>query len=144
MSTTDDWQLEIRSLLTGAGTVYHIAPGAISGLGVPPTKTADVELFGRDGSFGSPDYRGPRILIVDYVISQPSEALAVGSMKTLSAAWEPSTTDIVIEIQIPGWHFTATGRPRGLELDLADRRRLQGVIPAIAEFHALDPELTDL
>lgn len=144
MSTTADWQLEIRGLLTGHDTVYRIGTGAIDGLGVPPTKTADVELFGRDGSYGSPDYRGPRIIIVEYVINQTTEALAIASMKTLSTAWAPATADITIEIQVPGWHFTATGRPRGLEPNLGDRRRLAGVIPAIAEFHALNPTLTDI
>lgn len=144
MSTSADWQLEIRGLLTGHATVYRFGTGAIDGLGVPPTKTADVELFGRDGSYGSPDYRGPRILIVDYLINETSETLAFAAMKTLSTAWVPSTTDLTIEVQLPGWHFTVTGRPRGLEINLGDRRRLAGVIPAIAEFHALNPTITDI
>jgi hypothetical protein len=144
MSTSADWQLEIRGLLTGAGTVYRIGPATISGLGIPPMKTADVELFGRDGSFGSPDFLGPRILIVEYVINQTSETAAIASFQTLATAWAPSTTNITIEIQLPGWHFTATGRPRGLELDLAPRTRFGGVIEALAEFHALDPTLTTI
>lgn len=137
---TAEWQVEIRGLLTGSGTVYRLGRQRISGLGRPPVKTSDVELDGQWGSYAARDDQfGPRILIVDYVINEPTLADAMTSFDTLKTAWTAGG-DVELHFQLPGWgHRYVIGRTRGLEEDFADPRVLSGVLPVIAEFHALDP-----
>ena len=143
MAVTADWQVELNGLLTGTGTVYRLGPDRISGLfGVPPAKTRDVDLVGQDGAIGSADFMGPRIVIVAYVIVTADVGAALSACSTLSAAWEPGASDIQLHVQLPGLgHKYLVGRPRGLEVVMSDRRLLGGVLPAMGEFHALDPTL---
>lgn len=139
---TDDWQVEIRGLLTGRGTTWRLGPKRIKGLGIANVKTADVDLDGQDGTFGSPDYRGTRVLFVDYVINAATVDAAYDAFATLAAAWVPATANIQLHMRLPGFgHIYFTGRPRGLEDQSEDRRLLGGVLPCVAEFHALDPTI---
>lgn len=137
-----DWQIELQGVLTGHGTTYRIGPRRISGLGVPPTKTADTKLDGADGSVGSPDHADVRILIVDYVINATTNALAFDALEALSVPWSPVSANVELHVRLPGWgHVMLFGRPRGLEPTIDDSRFLAGVLPCIAEFHALDPTI---
>jgi len=142
---TADWQIEIQALLTGAGTDYRIRPKGISGLlGVPPTKTADVVFQGQAGAYGSRDYAGPRVILVDYVIVGDDADDAVDLLNDLSAAWAPTLTDVELHGRVPtGRHWMVSGRPRGLSEDLEFvRAQSGGVAGVIGEFHALDPTVT--
>lgn len=136
-----DWQAELRSTLMGATTVFKIV--GFDGLGEPPVRSRDVELFGQDGSYGSPDYRGPRILLITLHIVQTTSALAFTSLSNLMTAWAPSTTDIPLYFRVPGWgKVHVDGRPRGLEADLDVAKMAAHVITCIGEFHALTPTIT--
>lgn len=139
---TADWQVELQGLLTGAGTVYVIPPEGISGLGVAPTKTRDVDLVGRAGGYANPDYEGPRIILIPYLISAADAEDVIDALDALRAAWAPSTVDVELHGQLPGWgHWSVTGRPRGLDVAIS-HIAAAGVIAAIAEFHALNPAIT--
>lgn len=136
-----DFQLELRLLLMGAGTEYEIGPGAITGLGQTPVKSADVELDHADGSYGSPDYSGARTLTIPLLVHGDDPADCMDNFSTLLAAWVPSTSDIPLYIQLPGWgKFYVNGRPRGLDDDMS--RLKSSEIAALATFVALNPAIT--
>ena len=136
-----DWQVELRSTLMGRTTVYKLV--GLDGLGEPPVRSRDVELFGTDGSYGSPDYRGPRVILVTLQLVQTSSANAFTSLTSLRTAWAPSTTDIPLYFRVPGWgKVHVDGRPRGLEAELDVRRVAANNITCIGEFHALTPTIT--
>jgi len=136
-----DWQLELRTTLTGATTVYKIRH--ISGLGEPPVKARDVALDGQDGSYAAPDYRGPRIILVEYLISNATATAAFNSLTTLKTAWAPAIADIPLFARVPGWgRFSVQGRPRGLDEDVRHSQINRGLISVVGEFHALSPTIT--
>lgn len=137
------WPLaEIRTLLTGETTDFQILPTGIRGLGIGSVKTADVQLDHADGAYGSPDYQGVRIITIPYTIGGGTPADAMDNLTLLLVAWAPSTSDIELHLQLPGWgHVYVTGRPRGVDEDLIHLK--SGEIGALATFHALDPTIND-
>lgn len=138
MATTANWQLEIRSTLTGTGTSWitdRSGGRSVSGLGVPPPKAADVDLDGQHGSYAGPDYMQSRVLTWPY-------ACSTADFPALCALWVPTedTGDITITIQVPGWGVrTLIGRPRGLQDDYSEGTF--GRVHALATFLATDPVL---
>ena len=52
-----DWQVELRSTLMGRTTVYKLA--GLDGLGEPPVRSRDVELFGTTAATAVPTTAGP-------------------------------------------------------------------------------------
>lgn len=137
-----DYQLEIRTTLMGDGTNYALGPygQTIKGLGVPTPKTADVELYHDGGAYGSPDYMGIRIISVPFELGG-TPAQVGGWVKDLNTAWAPSTTDIPLYMQLPGFgKFYVNGRPRGFDADLTNLQF--GIVTGEAYFTALDPTIT--
>lgn len=136
---TADYQASMGSgLLMGTGTVYVFGAQGISGLGNPPTKTADVQLDGRDGVFASPDYAEARTLLLHLEIVEDEAADAFDALAILADAWLPTVANVNLHIQLPGWgHVYYTGRPRDLEADCTEGPL--GHISCIAEFLATDP-----
>lgn len=138
-----DWTIELRSTLMGDGTNYELGPSGeerIVGLGVPVPKTADVDLLHDDGAYGSPDYQGVRVISIPFLL-RGTPAQAMGYLKDLHTVWAPSTTDLPLYIQLPGFgKFYVNGRPRGL---LENTRWAHfGEVTAEATFVALDPTIT--
>lgn len=136
-----DYQLELRATLMGDGTNYPLrSDRTIDGLGVPNAKTADVELDQADGSYGSPDYLGVRVLLIPFVFEGTPSQVG-GWIKDMHTVWAPSTTDIPLYMQLPGFgKFHVNGRPRGFDADI---QRIQfGIATAEATFVALDPTIT--
>jgi hypothetical protein len=135
-----DNQFELRTTLMGATTVYKVT--GFDGLGEPPVRQRDVELFGQDGDYAAPDYRGPRIILMTIEIVHTSATNVFAAMNTLRTAWAPSTTDITLYWRWPSLGKQhVSGRPRGLEVQL-DPSRVRNNITCIGEFHALDPTIT--
>lgn len=145
MTITADWQTELQGFLSGPGLDTRLGPNRIDGLGVPPMKTRDTELQGQHGSYPSPDFLGPRILIVDYLVNEATTGEGLTTFETMAAAWAPVTngaTLVEFHFRLPGWgHRYVRGRPRGLELVFNQARNLSGVFSVLAEFHALDPTI---
>jgi hypothetical protein len=136
-----DWQVVLQGLTMGAGTNYEIGPAGISGLGVPKTKTADVDLDSQHGAYGSPDYLSVRVLLIPITVSGDNAADAFDNLELLNTAWGPVQADVEITITLPGWGtFSYMGRPRGLDVDPEFAK--SGEFSAIGEFHALDPVAT--
>lgn len=136
-----DYTAEVRTTLFGDGTNYGIDFKNIDGLGVPQAKTADVELEQADGSYGSPDYLGVRVILLPLVFDGTPSQVG-GWLKTWQTTlWAPSTTDIPLYLQLPGLgKFHVNGRPRGLDADIS--RIGFGTITAEATFVCLDPTIT--
>ena len=138
-----DYTFELRTTLMGDGTNYQLGPlgERVDGLfDVPQAKSADVELHHEDGAYGSPDYVGVRVITIPfYLEGTPSDV--GGWAKTLHTVWAPSTTDIPLYFQWPGFgKGYVNGRPRSLRVDA--RFSHFGQITAQAMFVALDPTIT--
>ena len=143
---TAPYQVELRGLLMGSGTVYAIgpAPAVIEGVGgIAPVKSADVELAHQDGSYGANDYQGVRVITVPIIIRSGSMAASNSALDALTTAWAPSTTDIALWWRLPrsdnkrSW---VMGRPRACTPEY--RLWKGGAIPVLCTFYALDPTIT--
>lgn len=139
-------EVEIRGTLTGGNTVYGLEKGGITGLGVPPAKTHDVDLAHAAGAYLGRDYAGIRIITVPYALdgglSATPSATAGAAFVALSALWAASTTDIPLHLRVAGFgHISVSGRPRGLVDDLSDLHEL-GFVRALATFVCGDPTIT--
>lgn len=140
-----DWQVEIRALLTGEGTDFEFGPEGIGGLDeLPVDGSGDVELDNEDGTYLGLDFTGPRTLTFPYEITKPGDPAAAGSLywATLRPAWAKSTSiDLELHMQLPGiGHLMFMGRPRGLVPDLTLQKH--GLIRAFAIFHCGDTTIT--
>lgn len=137
-----DNQVELRVTLMGDTTNYGMGPlgkAHVTGLGVPQAKVADVELWHEDGAYGSPDYVGVRIITVPFLLVGTA-AQAGGWAKDLNTAWAPSTSDIPLYMQLPGYgKLYVNGRPRGFDADLTNLQF--GIVEGTGYFTALDPSI---
>lgn len=139
---TENYQASIRGVLMGVGTDYIFTKPGISGLGNPRSKTADVQLDGQDGAYASPEYMDVRTILIPLVISETTDTAAWNALKALKIAWMPSTSDLELHVQLPGWgHIYYLGRPRSLDDDCELVH--DGVVTCIAEFLATDPHAHD-
>ena len=136
-----DYMGELRATAFGDGTNYGFDWKNIDGLGVPAAKTADVELDQADGSYGSPDYLGVRTLLIPFRFDTGTPSAVGGYAKTFqTTVWVPSTTDIPLYLQLPGFgKFYVNGRPRGFDIDI--NQIGFGIITAEATFVCLDPTI---
>lgn len=136
----EHYHLELRGLLHGPGTRFHWS-GPWTGLGLPATKTGDVELDQADGSYPGRDYLAARVLTFPVGWGGSTPAAAMEDLRTLSDAWAPERVDTLeLHMSLPGWeHFFVVGRPRGLIEDLAGLKSGEGA--ALLTFHALDPTI---
>lgn len=136
---TIDWQASILGLLIGAGTPYQWGAGFITGIGVPPAKTADTPLGNQDGVYPAAEYRDKRIIICHLEILELTQLDAMNAFVTIREAWQPTQADIEFHLQLPGiGHVFYNGRPQELEEDLTQMRA--GRIQLIGTFKAGDPQ----
>ena len=138
------YQVELRGLTMGAGTVYGIGPrpASIEGLGLPAPKTADLDLAHADGAYGGSDKRAVRVITVPIVIRQVSAALAMTSLTTLQTAWDVAAADIALYFNLPGWgQFHVNGRPRGLEANIPTELKQRFAITCLGTFVANTPTI---
>lgn len=137
---TANYQAELQGLLIGVGTQFEIIPPGISGLGVPPPKTADVPLDEAPGSYGSPDQPDKRVITIPFAIKGADDGDAMDLFDDAIAAWTPTAADVELHLQLPGssWgHVVYEGRPRGL-VEVAEHLHT-GTIYCFGTFEALDP-----
>lgn len=138
-----DNQVRLRDVLMGAGTAVEIQK--ITGLGMPPLRTSDLERVTTDGSFGGRDLKAPMVITVEMELWGATHAALASLLSSLTSAWAPSQTDIMFSWRLPGFPTRKVyGRPRGFtwERDVpADFGRVQ---PAIGVFVAPNPRIYDL
>lgn len=136
MAVTVPWQVEIRSTILGTGTSWITDrsggrhPG---GFGIPDTKAdGDVDPDGQHGTYGGPDYMGPRI------ISWPFSCTNA-NYPALRTLWLPieDGAELTASFYLPWGIETYVGRPRGLVDDLSES--FFGRMHAVARFDALYP-----
>jgi hypothetical protein len=133
-----DYTVVLQGLTMGDGTDYPIGEAGISGLGVPKAKTQDTPLDGTDGAFGGTDNMDVRVLLIPIDVNATADSDAWTALDALNAAWAPVDTDVQIDLNLGDFGTVSyMGRPRGLDLDSGLAR--QGVMTAIGEFDALDP-----
>lgn len=143
---TRDYQWQLEGTLYGCGSngVSLENGKSIDGLGVPDTKTQDVEYFGRDGVKPNPDYAQLRVITIPAIIRIGAANATIAAVWTsydnLLTAWAPVTASVHLAFQLPGFgKFHVNGRPRGVKGDLSLGNR--GVIHALLRFDAVDPTL---
>lgn len=137
-----NWQCSVNGFVMGAGTVYRLAPGSLSGIDAAPPKARDFMLEGADGSIGAGDYRDVRIISVELVIVRTNITDAFTSARTLAGAWIPQAAPVAFNFKLPGdGEWTCSGFPHRCEIDRGDRRRFGGVLAAFAQFRATSPRL---
>jgi hypothetical protein len=134
--TLAEWTAQLGSLVVGAGTAY-VFDGPVTGLGVPAPRTSDLDLP-TGATLGGRDLPARRTIGLPVAIIGATAAAVMGSVATLTAAWAPTSTDTTLDIRLPGTGTVRyTGRPRGVDLDLADLHT--GTARARLVFDALDP-----
>lgn len=135
-----DATVELNTLVLGTGTAYVIDEPGISGLGVPPTKTADTPLDGQDGSSGAPDFLDVRTLTIPLIINGTDAGDAFTLLAALNTAWAPAedSVDLELTLTLPSWDpFVVVGRPRGVDVDMTEMGA--GVMRALCRFDGLNP-----
>lgn len=138
----DDYQVEWDATLHGRGTPYGIGKPGITGLGVPATKTTDVNLDGAPGAYGGRDYPGVRVITIPFHIEAEPAAAGI-HFRNLATLWVPTPDDRELHIRLPGFgHIKVSGRPRGFFDDLS--LMSIGIIEAFATFWCGDPTITDV
>jgi hypothetical protein len=131
-----EWQAQIGSLIVGAGTDY-IFDGPITGLGVPAPRTSDLDLP-TSGTLGGRDLPTKRAIGIAVSVVGADATAVMDLVATLNPAWAPTSNDVYLDICLPGMGTVRyTGRPRGVELDLADLQA--GSARARLVFDALNP-----
>lgn len=141
MAVLVDYQVEIRTLVTGAGTSYLLDEEGIGGLGEPEAKSNDADLGHAAGSYLGRDYVGVRIITVPYLVVGTTPANTGTLFGTLRTAWATSETNIDLHLRLPGFgHLAVVGRPRGLICDMG--RQKHSLIRAIGTFVCGDPTMT--
>ena len=140
---TADYQLELRSLLTGAGTSYPLGEEGVGGLGEPEAKSHDTMLGHAPGSYLGRDYAGVRIITVPYLVKGTTPANTGTLFGNLRTAWATSETNLPLHLGLPGFgKLSVQGRPRGLFCDMSQQKH--SLIRAMATFVCGDPTLTSL
>lgn len=134
---TSEWQAELGGVTVGNGTIYQFE-GPITGLGVPSPRISDLDLP-TGGTVGGRDIAAKRTIgLAIYVLGDDASDVMT-AVAALNAAWAPTSTDVDLEINLPGMGAVIwTGRPRGVDLDLA--LLPYGVARARLVFDALDPD----
>lgn len=136
-----DWQVEVRALLTGAGTSYPLGEEGIDGLGEPEAKTHDVDLGHAMGAYLGRDYAARRTITIPYLVEGTTPANAGTLFVSLRTAWATSETDIPLHLRLPGFgKLLVNGRPRGLLCDASKQKH--SLIRAFATFVCGDPTMT--
>ena len=131
-----EWQAQLGSLVVGAGTVY-VLDGPITGLGVPAPRSSDLDLP-TGGTLGGRDLPAKKTIGIPVSVVGDAPADVMDSVGDLMAAWATTSTDTYLDICLPGWGTVRyTGRPRGVDLDLADLQA--GAARVRLLFEALDP-----
>lgn len=144
LSADYQWEFNSTQLYGGAagtGGLWLQYGQSIEGLGTPETKTADVSLYGRHGSYANPDFYDPRVITIP-VLSRGTPTAAMTAMGTVTkSVWAPTAADVSLAFQLPGLgKFYVMGRPRGAKTDLSYMNR--GVVLALLRFDCLDPTIS--
>lgn len=135
-----NWSATLRSLTIGTATSYEFEAPGPSGLGNPPTRTADQPRGHLSGDAGGDDVLEKRVIQIPIVVlgstSDGGDDCRT-KLRTLQTAWRPSTVDIELSMTIAGQTFVYDGRPRGCEADLEFLGA--GTCRVLLTFEALTP-----
>lgn len=134
---TTDGQWDVGGLLLGPGTVYPIA--GVIGLGVPETKTADVDFPTGDGGYSGPEWMMARdVQLVLGVDGDPDTSGYDNALALLAAAWAPGAALTTVRYRRFGQIRRFSARPRGLVIAWDDDFHL-GAVKATGRLVAPDP-----
>lgn len=139
---TGSWQFELRTTLMGDGTNYGIdrLRGAIRGLVDVAVKESESEYAHDDGSFAGDGHQASRMATFALEVIGSTATAAGDNVETMRTVWAPSTTDLPLYFQLPGFGKRyVNGRPRGLIADYSTADF--GVIPILASFRITDPTI---
>lgn len=135
----------LDGLTIGAGTSYRWGSWPEGLLDTPDVRVADEPLAQRHGVQAGSDWMGALRIVFDIVVNGSSLSDAESKLATLAAAFQPSATDVPLDVRIGGSpsEYRLYGRPRGV-LTKLDRKAIGGVFLARAVFVATDPRKYDV
>jgi len=141
VTITADYQAEIRGVTIGAGTDYPTITKPWDGVAdLAGVRATETKLPVRDGVRSGQELYSSKLLTFQLLVAGSSPADAQTLLSTLKTAWLRSSTDVPLDLRLPGMTETTLryyGRPRDLQADL--RFLEQGSIEVIAHFLATDP-----
>lgn len=135
-----NWTATLRGLTLGTSTAYEFEAPGITGLGNPPTRTADQPRGHLSGDVGGDDVLEKRVITIPIAILGDEADGGVDcrtKLRALQTAWRPSSTNIDLVLAIAGESVTYQGRPRGCEADVELLGK--GVCRVLLTFEALVP-----
>lgn len=142
-ATYPSWQIEIGTLIMGAGTDYQIDADGPEGLGLPDLRTSDLPRPQDHGVFFGADFFSSRTITISVWLLADTAAEATDLMDTLTGVWQPpagSDTYAPLTVRLPGQDGRVLyGRPRRLAYDTSRLRA--GVLRAALQYEAADPRL---
>lgn len=134
--TLSDFQMQIGTLVMGAGTSYRITK--VSGLGQPDRRNRDIARPLFDGDFKGSSYYQSRTVTVELDLVAATASAATALLSALSLQWRGSN---ILYVQLPGWSTRAIeGEPRRLKSDDKSTNRF-GLIPAVLEYYSPTPAM---
>lgn len=138
----DDLQLELSGLLMGKATNFHLdrRRGAVSGLFDTTAKMAETDFAHVAGSFAADAYPAARTATAALLVTGDTMAAVGDRIEALLAAWAPSSTDLEMWFQWPGFGKRyVIGRPLGVVADYSEP--LLRRVPAFCTFRITDPTI---
>lgn len=108
-----DFNATLGTFEIGSGTDYGIR--SISGLGTPQARTKDSERGDRDGDVGGADVLQRRIISLVLKVGGDDPEDFMENLDTLKQACAPTATDVVFEVDMPGFERFLFVRPRGVD-----------------------------
>jgi hypothetical protein len=139
MAITANGQWEIAGLLLGQGTHYPISK--VTGLGVPGTKTATLDLPTADGGVAGPEWLTTREVQIELGVDGDPDTSAYDALfAVLSAAWTPGADPTLVRWQRFGRVKRLLARPGGLVEEWDDDFHL-GAAKCIGRLVCADPTI---
>lgn len=140
MAITAAWQGNLRTLTFGSGTAYRVLDQGLRGLGSGSIDGYRQNRSTIDGLVGGNDRLRTRQIAIPFAIRQASAATASAKMTDILNAWRPASSDLELQMRIPGTPATIMsywGRPDGVDakVDLIEL----GYVEMLAQFECLDP-----
>lgn len=138
-----DGQLELRTTLMGAGTIYGIDRdgGAVSGLLSSVAKYAESEYLHADGSFVGDQFQAARTATVALKIQGATVAATWAGLSAMRSVWAPdATAEIPLYFRWPslGKQYV-NGWPLGIVEDISMSEFK--LIRVLASFRITDPTI---
>lgn len=138
-----DYQLELRSVLMGAGSDDYIIDrdrGGLTGFIDPVVELVETEYAHEKGSFVGTARTPARTGQAALVVVGTSDTDCGTNLAALRATWAPSSSAVPLYFQIPGFGKSyVMGHPLGFTAQMGNLS--SAAVPILASFRITDPTI---